>query len=264
MLHPHSLLWHYLWVGPHALEICLAVLIWQRGLRELSPVFFAYLFCEAAQTFTLYVMGVVLLVSPLAWYSAMFAGTAIQALLKIAVTWEVFCHLTGRRPDAARYGRWLFPCVAALLMAAAALAAAHAPIDRGMPIASRTRILQETHYILASGLWLFTFLFAAYFHLTWNKWDFGIAFGSSVSACVHLGTWAVVVNGVHLQKPYLLDFLNMTTYHICVLIWFYYLLSPIRTRMAAANSPPSKTKTNPPNTPAVSRLWPAWTRTPLF
>jgi hypothetical protein len=28
------------------------------------------------------------------------------------------------------------------------------------------------------------------------------------------------------QKSYFLDFLNMATYHVCVLIWFYSLLAP--------------------------------------
>jgi hypothetical protein len=29
-----------------------------------------------------------------------------------------------------------------------------------------------------------------------------------------------------LGRRILLDFLNMATYHVCVLIWFYYLLIP--------------------------------------
>jgi hypothetical protein len=32
-----------------------------------------------------------------------------------------------------------------------------------------------------------------------------------------------------LRERTLLDFLNMATYHICVLIWLYYLLSPEKT-----------------------------------
>jgi len=46
--------------------------------------------------------------------------------------------------------------------------------------------------------------------------------------CVHLATWAVYANVAWFDKEYLLDFLNMTAYHVCVLIWFYYLLRPDR------------------------------------
>jgi hypothetical protein len=35
-----------------------------------------------------------------------------------------------------------------------------------------------------------------------------------------------MANGGLPQSRYLLDFLNMATYHVCVLIWFYYFLVP--------------------------------------
>ena len=49
----------------------------------------------------------------------------------------------------------------------------------------------------------------------------------SISACVHLATWAVATNaGLPPEKRVILDFINMGTYHVSVLIWFYYLLLP--------------------------------------
>ena len=265
MLYPHSLLWHYLWVGPHFWQVCLAFLIWRRGLRKLSPVFFAYLLYEATENFTLYGMDVLPVGSVLAWWRACFAGAVIEGLLKFAVIWEVFRHLTGQRPDAARYGRRQIACAAALLVAVATFAAARAPINSEFPIVSMAHILEETTYILASGLWLFCFVFAQYAHLSWDKWDFGIALGASISACVHLGTWAIMTNEVHLKKPYLLDFLNMTIYQVCVLIWYYYLLSAGHPSMAAAVDPAlSETKINPPSAPTLRRLWPASALARLF
>jgi len=44
---------------------------------------------------------------------------------------------------------------------------------------------------------------------------------------VHLATWAVLANtNLSTANRHYLDFLNMATYHACVLIWFYYLLVP--------------------------------------
>lgn len=54
MLYPHSLFWHYLWVGPHVLQVILALIIWRRGQRKLFPVFFAYILYEATEEFTLW------------------------------------------------------------------------------------------------------------------------------------------------------------------------------------------------------------------
>jgi hypothetical protein len=43
MLYRHSLLWHYLWVGPQVLQLVLAALLWRRGFHKQFPFFFTYL-----------------------------------------------------------------------------------------------------------------------------------------------------------------------------------------------------------------------------
>ena len=40
-----------------------------------------------------------------------------------------------------------------------------------------------------------------------------------------------------LHQRTLLDFLNMATYHVCVLIWFYYLLIPEKSAATAVSLP---------------------------
>jgi hypothetical protein len=35
-----------------------------------------------------------------------------------------------------------------------------------------------------------------------------------------------MANGGVAQRRYLLDFVNLATFHVCVLMWFYYLLLP--------------------------------------
>ena len=88
--------------------------------------------------------------------------------------------------------------------------------------------------MIESGLLLFIFLFASYFRLSWNHRTFGIALGLGISACVHLADWAITSSGALIDKRHLLDFLNMATYHVCVLIWFYYLLVPQKSAIAPA------------------------------
>jgi hypothetical protein len=80
--------------------------------------------------------------------------------------------------------------------------------------------------MIECGLILFLFLFVACFRLTWDKATLGIGLGRGISASVHLATWAVMANGGLAHRYYLLDFVNMATYHLCVLIWFYFLLVP--------------------------------------
>jgi hypothetical protein len=113
------------------------------------------------------------------------------------------------------------------LVLAAALAAAYGPKDSIFGIVSGAHILEQTIYLIESGLLAFIFGLSFYFRLSFNRPLFGITLGLGVSACVHLAAWAVIANaGLHDQTRYLLDFLEMATYHLCVLIWFYYLLVP--------------------------------------
>jgi Na+/proline symporter len=92
---------------------------------------------------------------------------------------------------------------------------------------SGVHLLEQTVFVIESGLILFLFLFAAYFRLSWDRLSFGIFLGLGVSACVHLATWAVVANASPSEHARtLFDFVHMGTYHACVLMWFYYLLVP--------------------------------------
>jgi hypothetical protein len=226
MLQPHSVLWHYLWVGPHVLQALLAVLLWRRGFHRRFPVFFAYIIYEASEELTLWVLDVLPGISPRAWWLTFCAGAVLEGLLKFAFALEVFRHLLLSRPTVAKLGKRLIGCSGIALATLAAWAAAHAPIAREFPLGSYAHMLGQTMYLVQSGLLVFIFLFAAHFHLTWNRRDFGVALGASISVCVHLATWAVYANVAWFEKEYLLDFLNMTAYHVCVLIWFYYLLIP--------------------------------------
>ena len=88
------------------------------------------------------------------------------------------------------------------------------------------------------GLALFLFLFAAHFKLIWNHRAFGIALGLGVVWCEHMAVWALNASGAWLDKSSLLDFLNMATYHVCVLIWFYFLLVPEKVATTSAVSLP--------------------------
>ena len=112
-------------------------------------------------------------------------------------------------------------------MLLATVAAAYAPIDNPQhAIISREHILEQTLYIIQSGLILFLFLFAFYFRLHWDHRTFGILLGFGILACQHMAIWAVTANGLLLERRNLLDFLDMGTYHVCVLLWCYYMLVP--------------------------------------
>jgi len=226
MLQAHSFLWHYLWLAPHILQVALAGLIWRRGLHKLFPVFVAYLIFEAIEEFTLYGLDVLPSVSGETFWRAFCVGLIIEGFVKLGVIGELFFHLLRPWPAIAKVGSRLITGAGAALVLLASLAAALVVPDNTHWLISGSHILQQTFYIVECGVLVFLFSFAAYFKLAWDSRVFGIALGIGVLSCEHLASWAVMANGGLLDRRYLLDFLNMATYHVCVLIWFYYLLVP--------------------------------------
>jgi hypothetical protein len=80
--------------------------------------------------------------------------------------------------------------------------------------------------VVQCGLIVFLFVFAAHFHLRWERRIFGITLGFGIVASTYLAHWALMADWLFGQKTYLLDFPIMAIYQVCVLIWFYYLLVP--------------------------------------
>lgn len=239
MLQPHSLLWHYLWLGPQVLQAALAIFLWRRGLHKLFPFFFAYLIFGAIEQFTLYGLDVLPSVSSETFWKAFWAGAIIEGAIKFAVIGELFFHLLQSRPAIAKLGRRLIGGAGAALLLVAVAAAAYTPlVHRQLVSISRAHVLLQSSYVVDCGLALFLFLFAAYFHLVWNHRAFGIVLGLSIVWCEHMAAWALSASGTWFDKSYLLDFVNTATYHVCVLIWFYYLLVPQKVATTSAVSLP--------------------------
>jgi len=239
MLQPHSLLWHYLWIGPQVLQAALVVFLWRSGLHRTYPVFLTYLAFGATEGFILYGMDVLPWVSAQMFWEAFCVGAVIEGIIKFCVVGELFFQLLRSRPTLAKVGSRLISGAGASLILLAVAVAAYTPIvHRQAVLMSRAHILLQSSYVIDCGLALFLFLFAAHFKLVWDHRAFGIAVGLGIVWCEHMAGWALSANGVLHDKSYLLDFLNMATFHVCVLIWFYFLLVPHKVTTTSAVSLP--------------------------
>ena len=226
MLQAHSLLWHYLWLAPDILQAGLALFLWCRGFHKIFPIFFAYAIYEAIETFTLYTLDILPSVSAKAYWAAFWIAVITGALVKFATIGELLHHVLRTRPPVARMGNRLFALTGVGLTLLAVLAAAYTSPHNPHWFIGGALLLQQTVYIVQCGLVLFVFLFAAYFKLTWDRLTFGVAFGFAIVFCQHLACRALEVAVALPNDGVLLDFMNMATYHVCVLIWFYYFLVP--------------------------------------
>jgi hypothetical protein len=198
--------------------------MWRRGLHRQFPAFVAFALLASTEQLIVYAADIAPWVSSENFWRVLWAGLLVEGILKIVLMGELFAHVLGSYASVARLGKTLIRGVGALLFLIAVLGAAYVQRDNTHWLISGAHILEQTIYLTECGLLLFIFLFAAFFRLTWDNAPFGIALGLGISASVHLGTWAVMANGGLLNQRHLLDLLNMATYHVCVLIWCYYLL----------------------------------------
>lgn len=225
MLQPHSLLWHYLSVAPYLLLVMLALLMCRRGLHKEFPAFFCYAIFEATGGGLLYAIDVIPSVSATIYWWTFLCFLVVEVFVKFMVIGEVLTHLLRSYPPLGKLAKVLISGVGIVLVFTATIIAAYAN-PTPFWLISATRILARSVSVVQCGLILFLFVFAAHFHLRWERTVFGITLGFGIVASASLTHWALMTEWLLGQKSYLLDFAIMATYHVCVLIWFYYLLVP--------------------------------------
>ena len=229
MLQAHSILWNYLWVAPNLLFLVLGFLIWKRGLANKIPAFLAFAIIASLGDLANFAADIAPVITPPNYWRIAWVNLLLGALAKFFVIGEVLSRLLAPYSSISRMGRTLVSGCGAILVLIAAGVAGFAHGDNPFRLISGYHLLEQTVFVDELGLIVFLFLFAAYFRLSWDRLSFGILLGLSISSCERLATWAVIANASPSEHTRtLLDFLGMATFHLCVLIWFYYVLVPQR------------------------------------
>jgi hypothetical protein len=219
-----SWLRYYLWIAPHVLLIAVLVAMFRRKLHRQFPIFFTYTAFEILQFLTLFVAEYLPSVSRKQYYMMFSFGSAISTILRFGILYEVFVHVFRNYPALDRSARVSFRWAAIILLVAAiafSLGKSGDHVDRMLSVVS---VFDRTFSIVQCGLLLFLFLFSRYFSISWKSHAFGIALGFGIFASVELATSAIR-SQVGVSGNQILDFVTMGTYHLCVLIWLFYMLA---------------------------------------
>jgi hypothetical protein len=239
MLQAHSFLWNYLWVAPNLFLILLGIVLWNRGIGRRFPWFLAFCFLSGAGDLAAYLADVIPSVSPENFWLVFWANLVIESVLKFLVIGEIFSFLLEPYPSIARMGKALVSGIGAVLVLVSSAIAGLGHGDNTHFLISGAHLLEQTVFIIESGLIIFLFAFASHFHLAWDRFSFGVLLGLGISSCEHLATWAIIANASPSEQVRtLFAFLNNATYHFSVLIWFYYLLVPGKVMVKAGEPPP--------------------------
>jgi hypothetical protein len=230
----NHLIFYYLWVVPHALQAVLLLVMVRRGLHRQFPMFVLYTGFEVLQC------GVLLVVSQFVShfgevYLQVFAvGLAVSTAIRFGVIHELFRHFFHRYPALSGPGRFLFRGATVLLLLISVGLAISAPGSGADRIAHATTYssLKDTTFaldravsILQCGLLISLFSFSRYFALSWRSNAFGVALGLGVFASAELATSAMQF---YLAPSKAFDLFNLAVYHLCVLVWMFYVMAPKR------------------------------------
>jgi hypothetical protein len=247
MLQAHSLLWHYLWAGPNVLALILAYFIFRRRFAAQYPFFAAYLVTVGLKELCLYAFDLSPRISANVWWTVFWVGTIIEGLVKFLVVAELLQHLLHPWPSIARVGRNIVSGAGVFFVVVAAISAAFAAPDKSPWFIGGAHILFETLYLTLAGIIISIFLFAVFFRIPWKRTPFGIALGFGVMWSEHLALWAIVAGGIVRNQAWI-DLANMATYHLAVIVWFYYLLVPEKRESLVSKTgrPPQDLSAEPP------------------
>jgi hypothetical protein len=224
---PHlRLFWYYLWIAPHAFQAVVLFLLIQRRSYRQFPMFLLYTVSEIAQFAVLFGISRSYLPFSHEYFRLYFASLALSAAIRFAVIQELFGHFFQRYPTLVRPGKLFLRIAIVLLLLVSVGLAALAPGNSTDLLLHATYVFDRTAAILQAGLLISLFLFSRYFALSWRSHAFGIALGFGIFASVDLASSALRVYGTLSQT--LFDFINMGTYHCCVLIWVFYQVTPDR------------------------------------
>ena len=227
MLQAHSFLWNYLWVAPNLFLLGVAFLIWKRGLVRQIPAFFAFAILCALGDLAVFGADIAPFVSAPNFWRIAWINLLVENLLKFFVIGEICSRVFAQYSSIGRMSRVLVSGFGAALMLLAAVIAGFAHGDNPRFLISGYHLLEQTVFIIEAGIIFFLFVLAAYFRLSMDRLSFAVLLGLGISACEHLAAWAVITNASpseHIRT--LFDFLDMGTFHLCALIWLYYVLVP--------------------------------------
>ena len=233
-MYPHSFLWHYLWIAPHALQIVIAIIMIRRKLYRDFPIFLTYTIFQVLLEGTLFALDHSPSVSGPLYWAVYWPGSVVSIALRFAVISEVFGQVFSNYPGLKELSRVLFRWASAVLLLMAVLVATHTPSDGLSSLLSAIHVLDRAVGLMQSGLLLLLVGFSSYFGLSWRNITYGIAIGLALFSSMDLAMEAIRTGSV---AGYIFDMVNMATYHCCVMIWLVYLLAP-ETARRTVKAPP--------------------------
>jgi len=220
-------LWYYLWIAPYVLQVVLFGGMVRRRLYRDFPVFFAYTGWEPLAFVVLFSLARRPATTPTLYFTVYCVFLAISTTLRFGILHEIFASVLKDYATLRRLKSPVFRWGTMVLLLVGLGLVAYARGNNADQNWFLLHAVKQVALILQSGLLFGLFLFLRYLNLSWRNPLFGIALGMGTFASVELAAAAIRARTGYVYTGYL-DYVTMGTYHLCVVIWLYYLLVPRR------------------------------------
>jgi hypothetical protein len=222
----HGLLYYYLWIAPHALQVALAVVMLRRKLVREFPAFFLYTLFEVLQFSVLIALSRIDAVSAEQYSALWMAGETISIVLRFAVVREIFSNVFRSYPTLNTFGTLLFRWATAVLVLVAVALVAYTSGNEMDRFTLTITVMGRAVSIVQCGLLVLLLLLSRFLSFTWRSYAFGIALGLGLFASLQLAITAIRAEVGITVATDLFALLSMASYHCCVLFWLVTLLLP--------------------------------------
>jgi|SRR5581483_1142310 hypothetical protein len=231
----HSFSVHYFWISSAVLQLILVAVILRKDLQREFPFFLGYTAYRASTALVLFYLDHAPQVTPEQFGYANWVHQLGCIIFRFAVIYELFIAVTKPYPEL----KSIFVSVfrgGTVMLAGIALAVAWYA-DRG-PYLSRLwvglMIVDRAASIVQCGLLVSLFAFSNYLRLSWRNFAMGLALGLGIFAAVDLATAAIRLEMASYPIPtqerlmITINWVTLSTYQACVLMWLTYALLPQR------------------------------------
>ncbi len=215
---------YVLWVAPACVQAAITVFMLKRRLYQEYPLFLAYTLSHVVRfvvLFSLYHHG-----SEVAYSYAYLAAEVLDAALAFAAIYEVFWNVFQPYEGIQKVAGIVFRWALIVLVFVAVLTAAGSTGSDAQRVRASLFVFDQSVNTVRGGLLFLLILFCSYLGLTWKHFVFGIALGFALESSVELVAFAT---RAHLGPvgSAALSRISAAAYNCAVLVWLYYLLSPV-------------------------------------
>jgi hypothetical protein len=224
----YGLFFDYLWFAPHVLQIVVAIIMIRRKLVHEFPAFFLYTIYELLQFVVLAGLYRYRGITDDQYMNIYLVGNMGSAVVRFGVVYGIFSHLFREYPALSGIGKKLYRGAAAILLLVSVGLIASTTGEAKNFLAVWVNIVDRGVSMIQCGLLVVLFAMSRLLHFSWRNHAFGIALGMGLFASVELAVSAVRPFLPNSKSVVAMNLVTMGTYHVCVLIWAWYLWAPER------------------------------------